>query len=67
MRFLWTFEHHMIGSNGWNRSDLLALLDLISTKKLDPVIDKILPLEETAEAERMLEDREVVGKVMIRP
>ena len=67
MRFLWTFEHHMIGSNGWSRDDLVALLDLIAAGKLDPVIDKILPLEETAEAERMLEDREVVGKVLIRP
>lgn len=67
MRFLWTFEHLMIGSNGWSRDDLVALLDLIAAGKLDPVIDKILPLEETAEAERMLEEREVVGKVLIRP
>ncbi|QGN55457.1 zinc-binding dehydrogenase [Novosphingobium sp. Gsoil 351] len=67
MRFLWTFEHRMIGSNGWSRADLVALLDLIAESRLDPVIDKILPLEETAEAERMLENREVVGKVLIRP
>ena len=67
MRFLWTFEQHMIGSNGWGRDDLVALLDLIAAGKLDPVIDKILPLEEAAEAERILEDREVVGKVLIRP
>ncbi len=67
MRFLWTFEHHMIGSNGWSVSDLEALLDLIAQAKLDPVIDKIYRLEQTAEAERMLEDREVVGKVLIQP
>ncbi|MEO0688663.1 MAG: zinc-binding dehydrogenase [Pseudomonadota bacterium] len=67
MRFLWTFEHHMIGSNGWAISDLEALLALIDEGNLDPVIDKIFPLEETAEAERMLEDREVVGKILIKP
>jgi len=67
MRYLWTFEHHMIGSDGWAQSDLVALLDLIAAGKLDPIIDKIFPLEETAEAERLLEDREVVGKVLIRP
>lgn len=67
MRYLWTFEHHMIGSNGWSKADLVALMELIAAGKLDPVIDKIFPLEETAEAERMLEDREVVGKVLVRP
>jgi alcohol dehydrogenase len=67
MRYLWTFEHHMIGSDGWAQSDLVALLDLIAAGKLDPIIDKVFPLEETAEAERLLEDREVVGKVLIRP
>jgi alcohol dehydrogenase len=67
MRYLWTFEHHMIGSDGWAQSDLVALLDLIAAGKLDPIIDRIFPLEETAEAERLLEDREVVGKVLIRP
>lgn len=67
MRYLWSFEHHMIGSDGWAQSDLVALLDLIAAGKLDPIIDKVFPLEETAEAERLLEDREVVGKVLIRP
>ncbi|RKS89289.1 zinc-binding dehydrogenase [Sphingosinicella microcystinivorans] len=67
MRYLWSFEHHMIGSDGWAQSDLVALLDLIAAGKLDPIIDRVFPLEETAEAERLLEDREVVGKVLIRP
>ncbi|MEM1152584.1 MAG: zinc-binding dehydrogenase [Pseudomonadota bacterium] len=67
MRYLWTFEHEMIGSNGWQTSDLVALMAEIAAGRLDPVIDKVLPLEETAEAERLLEDREVVGKVLITP
>lgn len=67
MRFLWTFEHRMIGSNGWSVSDLEDLLGLIAIGRLNPAIDRILPLSETAEAERMLEDREVVGKLLIRP
>lgn len=67
MRFLWSFEHHMTGSNGWKRSDLEALLGLIDAGKLAPAIDRIFPLAETAEAERMLEDRLVFGKILIRP
>ena len=67
MRFLWSFEHTMIGSDGWYPEDLTALLTLIETGKLKPVIDAKLPLEQAAEAERMLEDREVVGKVLLVP
>jgi alcohol dehydrogenase len=66
-RYLWTFEHTIVGSNGWTTGDLEALLGLIAEGKLAPVIDKVLPLEEAAEGERLLEDREVVGKVLLEP
>jgi alcohol dehydrogenase len=66
-RFLWTFEHHYIGSNGWSVADLEALLGLIRDGRLKPVIDRVLPIAEAAEGERLLEDREVVGKVLLTP
>ena len=66
-RYLWTYEQEMIGSNGWTPEGLGALLELIAAGRLKPEIDKVLPLVETAEGERLLEDREVVGKVLIRP
>jgi len=67
MRYLWTFEQEMIGSNGWTVEDLKALMDIIAAGRMRPVIDRVLPLELTAEAERLLEDREVFGKVLIKP
>jgi alcohol dehydrogenase len=67
MRYLWTFEHDVRGSNGWATQDLVALMTLIEAGRLEPLIDRVLPLEEAAEAERILEDREVVGKVMLKP
>lgn len=66
-RYWWTFEHTMIGSNGWLKKDLVTLLDLIVQHRLAPVVDRVLPLAQTAEAERLLEDREVMGKVIVRP
>ena len=66
-RYWWTYEHTLIGSNGWHKDDLKILLDLVADGRLVPVIDKVLPLEETAEGERLLEDREVVGKVLLKP
>lgn len=66
-RYLWTFEHHYIGSNGWSVEDLERLLGLIRDGRLKPVIDRVLPLEAAAEGERLLEEREVIGKVLLRP
>lgn len=66
-RYLWTYEHTMIGSDGWLQEDLVTLLNLVARGSLTPVIDRILPLEEAAEGERLLEDREVVGKVLLAP
>ncbi len=57
----------MIGWNVWTADDLVQLMDLIRGGHLAPAIDRVLTLEETAEGERMLEDREVFGKILIKP
>jgi NADPH:quinone reductase-like Zn-dependent oxidoreductase len=67
VRYLWTFEHRVLGSNGWTPDDLNTLMGLIAAGRLEPVVDRVLPLNEVAEGERLLEDREVFGKVLIRP
>jgi alcohol dehydrogenase len=64
---IWTFELQIRGSNGWARDDLEKLFTLISTGKLTALIDKSFPLEQAAEAFRMLEDRTVFGKLVVRP
>ena len=66
-RYLWTYEHRYIGSNGWSVEDLERLLGLIRDGRLKPVIDRVLPLEAAAEGERLLEEREVIGKVLLKP
>ncbi len=67
MRYLWTYEQVMIGSNGWTVQDLEDLLALIASDRLQPVIDRTFALEATADAERLLEDRRVLGKILIVP
>jgi alcohol dehydrogenase len=67
LRYLWTYEHQVYGSNGWTMEDLVDLLRRIAAGQFRPVIDKVLPLDQVAEAERLLEDREVFGKVLLRP
>jgi len=67
LRYIWTFELKVLGSNSWAPSDLEALMKLIAEGKLKPIIDTVLPLEQTAEGVRMLRDREVIGKIVITP
>ena len=67
IRYIWTFELQLRGSNGWMREDLHALLAMVADGRLTPVVDRELPLEDVNEAFRLLEEREVFGKVVLRP
>lgn len=67
IRYIWRKEMNIMGSDGWRRADLENLVEAVRTKSIIPVIDKVLPLAETAEGHRLLEDREVFGKVIITP
>jgi 2-desacetyl-2-hydroxyethyl bacteriochlorophyllide A dehydrogenase len=48
-----------------SQKDLLSIVDLISSGKVRPIIDKHYPLSETGEALRYLEDGRARGKVVI--
>jgi alcohol dehydrogenase len=67
IRFIWTFELKILGSNGWAREDVTALLDLVQAGKLQAVIDETFPLERAEEALLRLEDRQVFGKLIVTP
>jgi len=65
LRYIWTFEIDIRGSNAWERSDLFALLDLVQQKKLMPAIDASLRLSETPDAFTRLAERNFFGKLII--
>ncbi len=67
LRFIWTFELKILGSNGWARDDITALLAMVAAGRLEAVIDEVFPLERAPEALRRLEDRQVFGKLVIVP
>lgn len=67
IRYIWRKEMDIRGSDGWTRQDLIDLLDAVRTGRITPIIDRVLPLEETAEGHRLIEDREVFGKIIIVP
>src|SRR6202142_771182 len=39
-RYWWTYEHTLIGSDGWQKDDLKILLDLVASGRPVPGIDK---------------------------
>jgi alcohol dehydrogenase len=67
IRFIWTFELKVLGSNGWAREDILTLLELVQQDKLKVLVDKVFKLDQAREALRVIEDREVFGKVVVAP
>jgi NADPH:quinone reductase-like Zn-dependent oxidoreductase len=67
LRYIWSFELQVIGSNSFYDDNLKALMDMIQNKELKPVIDEVLPLERAADGLRLIEDREVFGKVVVNP
>jgi NADPH:quinone reductase-like Zn-dependent oxidoreductase len=67
LRYIWSFELKVIGSNSFYDEDLTALMEMIAQGTFKPVIDCVLPLEQAREGLRLIQDREVIGKVVIRP
>ena len=67
LRYIWSFELQVIGSNSFYDDNLQALMGLIQARRMKPVIDKVLPLEQAAEGLRLIETREVFGKVIVTP
>src|SRR5579864_2878974 len=67
LRYIWSFELKIIGSNSFYEDNLTDLMKMIAEKKIKPVIDEVLPLEKAAEGLRLIQDREVIGKVVVVP
>ena len=67
LRYVWSFELQIIGSNSFYDDNLSALMQLIRQHKIAPVIDKVLPLEQAREGLRLIQDREIFGKVVVTP
>lgn len=63
------YQHHrqILGAPMGNRQDFRDALNWVARGEVEPVIDRVLPLEGIEEAHRVIEDRDVFGKVVLRP
>lgn len=67
IRFIWTFELEIRGSNGWQRSDIEALLEMVRQKRLNTLVERTFPLAQARDALQAIEDRQVFGKIVVVP
>lgn len=67
LRYVWTRELAILGSDGWTRDDLRAIVQLVCDGEIDPVIHGVFPLSRIREAEAEIEERRAFGKVIVVP
>jgi alcohol dehydrogenase len=67
MRFIWVRELQLLGSNGYSKENIATALQHVADGRFKPVISHVLPLSEAREAERLLESRDFIGKIVLLP
>ncbi len=67
IRYIWTRELDILGSDGWTTQDIAALLDDVAGQRLEPIISHVFPLEHAREAEELMEARGIFGKILLVP
>ena len=65
IRYIWTYELQILGSNGWAPAEQTEVLELVRNGQLKPVIHKVRPMADAVEAIRELHERKVVGKSIL--
>jgi alcohol dehydrogenase len=67
LRYLWTREMDIRGSDGWKTEDLRQLLGIMAGAEFAPVIHAVFPLSRIQDAMRELEGRSCFGKIVVVP
>jgi NADPH:quinone reductase-like Zn-dependent oxidoreductase len=67
LRYLFSKQWSLMGSFLGSMGELHQVLKFVFRGKLKPVIDRVYPLAEIAEAHRRLENHEQFGKVLVVP
>ena len=63
---LWWKQLTVYGSTMGSREDFEAVYELVSSGRVEPVIDEVFPLAEAAAAHERLEAGEQLGKIVLR-
>jgi NADPH:quinone reductase-like Zn-dependent oxidoreductase len=67
LRFLFNKQLSLLGSHQGSKAELLDGLRLVEAGRIRPVVDRVLPLQDAAEAQRLMEGRAQFGKLVLVP
>lgn len=67
LRYVWTREIDIRGSDGWTRDDLMTLQRMVESGEIQPVIHAVYPLSRARAAFAELEERRTFGKLVVVP
>ena len=67
LRHLFFKSISLLGSTMGTKGEVAELLRHAAAGRLKPVVDRVLPMDEVAEAHRLIEERRVFGKVVLVP
>ncbi|OUM98519.1 MAG: alcohol dehydrogenase [Firmicutes bacterium ZCTH02-B6] len=67
IRYVFARQLSILGSYMGSKGELLTLLPWVEAGRLRPVVHAVLPLEDAAEAHRILESQAQFGKVVLEP
>jgi len=67
LRYIFFKQQSIIGSTMGNVQALDAVIELVKTHKIKPIVDKIFSMEKIADAHKHLENSNQFGKVVLIP
>jgi D-arabinose 1-dehydrogenase-like Zn-dependent alcohol dehydrogenase len=57
----------ILSAKGVSRSQLADALDLVARRRIKPAVDRVYPLEGAAEAHRLVEAGQSIGRLVLKP
>ena len=67
IRYIFAKQISIIGSTMGNHQDFRDVMELLWAGKLQPVVDRVLPLSEGRKAFKILESGDKFGKIVLTP
>ena len=67
LRCVFNKQLNLLGSHQGRKAELVEALKFVKSGQIKPVISTVLPLSQAAEAQRQMEQREVMGKIVLTP